>query len=74
MCLLSDAKKDPVPKGTAALGRIRGDPCDLMSGERMAIGERTYLTEVRCLDGLATLRFTSSGDLYIGASTRGIKR
>jgi hypothetical protein len=33
--------------------------------------EETYLTEVRGLDGLATLRFTSSGDLYIDASRRG---
>jgi len=33
--------------------------------------EETYLTEVRGLDGLATLGFTSSGDLYIDASGRG---
>lgn len=33
--------------------------------------EETHLTEVRGLDGLATLRFTSSGDLYIEASKGG---
>jgi len=38
--------------------------------------EETYLTEVRGLDGLATLGFTGGGDLYIDASGRrqGVER
>jgi len=42
-----------------------------MSDERTVEKKETYLTEVRGLDGLATLGFTSSGDLYIDASRRG---